>query len=93
MSSSGTPDAKPTFGRAEIEDWLVTEIAKRLHVPPEDIDPTEPFARYGLNSREAINLSGALECWLDRKLPLTVAWDYPTIEALVNFLAGSGADG
>jgi len=89
-SPSSGPIA-PTQEGAEIVDWLVRHIAERLHVPPEEIDPREPLASYGLSSTEGVALSGDLEEWLGRDLPATLVWDYPTIERLARHLALTAA--
>ena len=71
----------------DIEAWLVRRLAERLDVASESIDPCEPFASYGLTSREAVVLSGELEEWLGRTLSPTLAWDHPTIREVARFLA------
>lgn len=71
----------------QIEVWLIHHLAERLDVTIDAIDPREPFASYGLSSREAVVLSGELEEWLERTLSPTLLWDYPTIQGLARFLA------
>jgi amino acid adenylation domain-containing protein/thioester reductase-like protein len=74
--------------RAEaIQSWLVTRIAAILEIEPASIDPRHPFTYYGLGSVQAVGLTGDLEVFLNRKLAPTLAWDYPTIESLANYLA------
>jgi acyl carrier protein len=73
---------------AEIERWLVEKIALRVQVEPERISVDEPITRLGIDSTEAVVLSGELQEWLGVKVPPTVAWDYPTIAALARFLEG-----
>jgi acyl transferase domain-containing protein/acyl-CoA synthetase (AMP-forming)/AMP-acid ligase II/pimeloyl-ACP methyl ester carboxylesterase/acyl carrier protein len=73
----------------KITTWLVTNIAQRLDVSPSEIDIREPLASYGLDSVQAVRLSAELEDWLGRKLLPTLAYDYPTIEALANYLGDS----
>jgi 3-oxoacyl-(acyl-carrier-protein) synthase/acyl carrier protein len=74
--------------RAEtIQSWLVTRIAAMLELDPATIDPRQPFTYYGLGSVQAVSLTGDLEVFLDRTLSPTLAWDYPTIELLANYLA------
>ena len=51
------------------------------------IDPREPFTYYGLDSVQAVGLTGDLEIWLGRRLSPTLAWDYPNIESLARHLA------
>ncbi len=71
-----------------IQAWLVHQIAARIGLPPEQIDPHEPFTTYGLDSVEAVGLTGDLEVWLGRSLSPTLAWDYPDISRLARHLAG-----
>lgn len=75
-----------------IEGWLVSKLAEILNMKPDEIDIQEPFANYGLDSVEAVTLSGDLETWLGRKLSATLVFDYPNIEALSRHLAGGSKD-
>jgi phthiocerol/phenolphthiocerol synthesis type-I polyketide synthase D len=34
-----------------------------------------------------VSISGELEHWLGRRLPVTLVWDFPTIELLAKALA------
>jgi len=72
---------------ATIEGWLVSQLAERLELEALEIDVEEDFTNYGLNSIEAINLSGDLETILGRRLPPTLLWDYPNICTLAKYLA------
>ncbi|VXD22875.1 acyl carrier protein [Planktothrix paucivesiculata] len=72
---------------ATIQGWLVSQLAERLGLEALEIDVEEDFANYGLNSIEAINLSGDLETMLGRRLPPTLLWDYPNICTLAKYLA------
>lgn len=76
--------------RQVIEDWLVTEIASRQGLDASQIDASGSFADLGLDSAAGIALAGDLATMLGVPLPETVAWDYPTIEALADHLAGAG---
>ncbi len=80
-----------TKTQQEIIDWLVTHLSARLKVAARDIDIWQPFARYGLDSVNAVALAGDLEAWLGFPLAPTLAYDYPTIEALSRHLAGEAA--
>ncbi len=70
-----------------IQVWLIAQLAERLGLEPDEIDLNEDFANYGLNSIEAVNLSGDLENILGRRLPPTLLWDYPNIKTLSEYLA------
>lgn len=72
---------------AEIEGWLVAKIAGLTKVSPEEVDIDEPFANFGLNSIDAVSLSGDLEEILGCGLSATLLWDFPTIRELSAYLA------
>jgi acyl transferase domain-containing protein/acyl carrier protein len=71
----------------EIQEWLVNHVARSLELDPQTVDIHEPFSRYGLSSREVIELSGDLEDFLERSLSPTLAYDYPSIFELAHHLA------
>jgi acyl carrier protein len=73
---------------ADIQRFLIAELARRIEIDPEAIDPRQPFERYGLDSLNALRLAVELEARIDRKLPTTALWDYPSIESLSKYLAG-----
>lgn len=76
----------------EITNWLLSKLSETLRVQPEQIDINEPFSSYGLTSIAAVSLTGDLEEWLDRPLAATLAFDYPTVSTLSNFLANDPKD-
>ncbi|NET43473.1 aminotransferase class I/II-fold pyridoxal phosphate-dependent enzyme [Okeania sp. SIO2B3] len=69
-----------------IKSWLISQLAERLELDIHEIDIERDFIDYGLNSIEVVNLSGELENLLGRRLPPTLLLDYPTIEALAEYL-------
>ncbi len=80
-------EQKRTIAASVIRTWLVARIAAMLEIDVSSIDPRQPFTYYGLGSIQAVGLTGDLEAFLHRKLSPTLAWDYPTIELLANYLA------
>ena len=77
-------------GAEEIADWFVSRLSQELGLSPAEIDTSLSFAHYGLDSVRAIQLTAALETWLQRDLSPTVAYEYPTIDLLSKQLAGGG---
>lgn len=71
----------------EIEAWLISNISSIVEIEPQNIDIRKPLEYYGMDSMQAMHLSGDLADWLGRQLSPTVVWDYPTIELLANHLA------
>jgi acyl carrier protein len=86
-SESAAATTRPTPTEAEIRHWLIRRVAHTAGVPEAEIDIAAPFADYGLNSRQAVGLSGDLETWMKRELDPTLVWDHPSIERLAKFLA------
>ena len=70
-----------------IEQWITLYVANLLEVDSEEIDTTIPFDRYGLDSSAAVGMTGDLEDWLGCEIDPTLVYDYPTIEALVEYLS------
>jgi 8-amino-7-oxononanoate synthase len=87
---NGQPKALNTAHQAEaIQGWLIDKLAEILEIEPNQIDVGQDFEEYGLESAEAINLSGDLEDYLCCRLPPTLLWEYQNIEALAQYL-GNG---
>ncbi|MGB3201841.1 MAG: acyl carrier protein [Nodosilinea sp.] len=70
----------------EIQEWIITYLEKLLDIDPEDLDTTIPFDRYGLDSLAAVGMTGELEDWLGQQVDPTLLYDYPTVEALAEYL-------
>ena len=62
-------------------------VARVLNLPPSRLDARKAFGTMGLTSLMAMELRNRLEAALDRPLSATLAWNYPTLEALVDHLA------
>lgn len=77
----------------ELEDWLIEQLAGQLKVPKKDIDPVRRLEEYGLDSLEAVALTGEIEAKLGRTVDPTILWDYPSVRAVAMFLAADGTDG
>jgi acyl carrier protein len=73
-------------GAAELKHWLITNIAAVLEIDPASVDPRRNLDEYGLDSMQSVCLSGDLETWLGMEVPATAVWDYPTIDALCEYL-------
>ena len=70
-------------------EWLTRELAQIVDIDQEAIATHEPFSHFGLDSAKAVTLLSRLGKYLDRKIPVTVAWKFPTIEALAKHLSGT----
>jgi 8-amino-7-oxononanoate synthase len=87
-NNNGQSPILSTTAKAEaIQGWLIDKLAEVLEIEPNQIDVGQDFEEYGLESAEAINLSGDLEDYLSCRLPPTLLWEYQNIEALAQHLA------
>lgn len=82
------PAAAAGRSGGEVRAWLIVRVAERLRMAAGEIDTREPLTRYGLDSASAVDLAGEVEEWLERPLPSTLFYDFPTIEALARHLSG-----
>ncbi len=77
-----------------LKSWLIGWLAEELAMDQRAIDPGQTFLSYGVDSVQAMSMVGDLETRFGRRLPPTLAWDYPTIDTLAEHLAerlGAGA--
>lgn len=70
-----------------IEQWMVNWLSAALQVSMTSLDVRKPFADHGLDSLATVELAEALELALGVPLSPTLAYEYPTIEALSVYLA------
>ncbi|MGB8211886.1 MAG: SDR family NAD(P)-dependent oxidoreductase [Mycobacterium sp.] len=75
-----------TFSEAELRDWLVDYLITNIGCDPNDIDPDSSFWDLRVASRDAIVLSGELAELLGRPVSPVEFWQYPTINALIEYL-------
>ena len=83
----GETGAQKSASHEQIQNWLISHLAELMQVSPEEVYVQEPFTNFGLNSIDAVSLSGDLEDYLNRPLPATLLWDFPTIETLSRHLS------
>lgn len=75
----------------DLEGWLTRRIAALAGIPAAALDPSQPLARYGLGSRELVELSGELAARLGRSVSPAVFYEHPSLSALIRHLVG-GSD-
>jgi acyl carrier protein len=70
-----------------LAEWVREWLGRELKLAPEDFAADNTFVRYGMDSVHAMMLVGDLEEYLKRRLSPTLAWTYPSVEALAEYLA------
>ncbi|MGG6240880.1 AMP-binding protein [Nodosilinea sp. AN01ver1] len=86
---TAAPSPTPLMTADAIADWMVSWLASALRVPKHTLDVRQPLAEHGLDSLAAVELAEALESALGIPLSPTLAYEYPTIEALSVYLASA----
>jgi acyl-CoA synthetase (AMP-forming)/AMP-acid ligase II/3-oxoacyl-(acyl-carrier-protein) synthase/acyl carrier protein len=86
-SASATAGALSSSDVGAIEAWLAAEIGAQLGIPASRVDTVAPFAELGLDSLAGVELAERLSTWLGRALPVSLAWEYPSVAALARHLA------
>ena len=87
-SPVSTPPKRPP---AEIQDWMVTYLARHLNTEPDEIDVKAPFEHFALDSASAIEMTGDLEEWLGQRVDPMLVYDYPTVGDMSEYLGGDAA--
>ncbi|MCP3063708.1 type I polyketide synthase [Myxococcus sp. K38C18041901] len=73
--------------RNVLQDFVRGEASRVLGAEPSSLTPGQGFFQMGMNSLMSVELKNHLERSLRHKLPSTLAFDYPTVAELTDFLA------
>jgi acyl carrier protein len=76
-----------TDTETELRRWLTAKVAYYIEADPAGIDPDAKLVGYGLDSVYALTLCGDIEDEYGLVVDPTLAWDYPTINAIAGYLA------
>ncbi len=79
--------AVPAERRRILEEVVKESVGKVLKISPARLDPRKALGALGLSSLLAMELRNRLEAALGRSLSATLAWNYPTVAALTEYLA------
>jgi acyl carrier protein len=92
---TGTTAARPetTPGLDDIRTWVLDRVAYYIERAPSEIDPDAKLVGYGLDSVYALSLCGDIEDEYALVVDPTLAWDYPTVNAIAGCLLEILTDG
>jgi acyl carrier protein len=82
-----TQTARDLSDQTKLSVWITDWLARELRISQQQITLVKPFTSYGVDSMHATMLVGDLEEHLSRRLSPTLAWDYPTVEKLAEYLS------
>jgi acyl carrier protein len=71
----------------DVRAILIDAVAAEASIQPADVVTDRPFTAYGLDSMAALAVGIEIEdsCGLS-DLPVSLLWDYPTVDALTEAL-------
>lgn len=73
-------------------DWIINWLVEQLDLQADKIDLKESLLLYGMDSVNAIMLVGDLESQFQLRLPPTLVWDHPSVDALVKIVMSSSTE-
>jgi len=73
--------------RSVLENFIQSQAAAVLRLPPARVDVQKPLRSLGLDSLMGIEFRNRLESSLDVSLSATLVWNYPTVSDMAPFLA------
>jgi acyl carrier protein len=82
-TSQPQPHAVTGVDPDAVRAWLTARVALYLERSPADIDPAAKLVGYGLDSVYALTLCGDIEDEYGLEVDPTLAWDHPTVDAIV----------
>ena len=81
-------DSEPTRRRALLIDHVTAQVVSAMGLASAQLlDPSAGFFQSGMDSLMSVTLQRALSDSLGEPLPASVVFDYPTVEALSDYLA------
>jgi long-chain acyl-CoA synthetase len=87
LQQTAAPPLQPRITTELIQQWLRNWMASHLKVEPQSIGHDASFHSFGLESLSMVRMMQELCAWLNHFAPLTIAWNYPTIDSLSHELA------
>ncbi len=81
-------DSEPAQRRGLLVDHVAAQVVAAMGLAsPQLLDPSTGFFQSGMDSLMSVTLQRALSDSLGESLPASVVFDYPTVEALSDYLA------
>jgi acyl carrier protein len=72
--------------KSAIIEFLKQEVSTECRVPFETVNAGLPFADFAMDSLQAVYIMDRLEKFIGAELSPLYFWDYPTIDALSDFI-------
>ncbi|MFB6719449.1 acyltransferase domain-containing protein [Kribbella sp. NPDC056345] len=91
VAAATTTTARTTLSAAELEERILVIAAEILGQEPGAVSPDAGFFELGFDSVTAVGFARRLEAITGEPVPVTMAFDHPTVRELAAALTGSAA--
>ncbi len=82
---------RPAAGAARLRVWLIERLSGISGLTPSEIDPAAPFDVFGVNSTDAVSISGEIADEFELDVDYAALYEHPTVDRLVAALYPSAA--
>lgn len=73
--------------KKRVKEWLIDQVSRRTNLPSESIDSLKPLRAYRIYAKEFQELTKGLESLTGGCYYNTLFYDYPTIDAVADYVA------
>jgi len=84
-------DEKEVFNK-KASDWIINKISLIYKIPSDHIDVDKNLSDYGLDSINAIAITGELEELFEIELPSALLWNCNTISKIAEYISAQKLD-
>ena len=78
----------PDERRAHLVTEVTQQVSHEIKMRPADINPRKPLVEMGLDSMMTLGVRRRLEKLFPVRMPASLLWNHPTIEALSDYISG-----
>ena len=86
VSTNGAIELSLESDEKGIVEWLIQRVASKLKIDSSEIDIKTPLGAYGLESVDAMSLSGEIEAAMEIDFPPTAIYENPSISDLCKLI-------
>ena len=74
--------------KKKVKEWLIDQVSRRTNLPAESIDSAKPLRTYRIYAKAFQELTKGLEELTGDCYYNTLFYDYPTIDAIADYVVG-----
>lgn len=79
--------------RNAVVAWILDDLVSRLKLERHRIDTGVPLNQYGLDSMQAVMMSGDIGEWIGVEVPPNALYEHPTVDRLARYILSLATPG